>query len=53
MFVNGEKLCQKPKNQYDDKEMQHDLQLINIGASIQVELGLFIAKIYVDQDSKS
>ena len=54
LFVDGEKLCQKPKNQYNDKEMQHlDLQLINNGASIQVELGLFIVEIYVDQNSKS
>ena len=54
MFVDGKKLCQKPKNQYDDKEMQHlDLQLINNGASIQVKLGLFIVEIYVDQHSKS
>ena len=38
--------------QYDDKEIQHGLQLINNGASIQVELGLSIVKIYVDQHSK-
>ena len=36
----------KPKVQYDDKEIQHDLQLVNYGASIQVELGLSIAEIY-------
>ena len=54
LFVDGKKLCQKPKNQHDDKEMQHlDLQLINNGASIQVKLGLFIVEIYVDQHSKS
>ena len=28
----------KLKNQYDDKEIQHDLQLINNGASVQMEL---------------
>ena len=30
----------KSKIQYDDKEIQHGLQLINQGVSIQVELGL-------------
>ena len=44
---DGEKLCQ-----YDDKEIRHGLHLINNGASIQVELGLFIVEIYVDQHSK-
>ena len=38
----------KPKNQYDDKEIQHGRRLINNGASIQVELGLFIVEIHVD-----
>ena len=42
-----------PKIQYDDKEMQHDLQRVNNGASIQVQLGLSIVEIYVDQHSKS
>ena len=32
----------KPKVQYDNKDTQHGLQLINNGASVQVELGLFI-----------
>ena len=27
----------KPKNQYDDKEIQHGLQIVDNGASIQVE----------------
>ena len=53
LFVDGEKLCQKPKIQYDDKEIQHGLQLINNGASTEVELGLSIVEIYVDQNSKS
>ena len=43
----------KPKIQYDDKEIQHSLQLINNGASSQVELGLYITEICVDQHSKS
>ena len=42
-----------PETQNDDKGMQHSLQLISNGASIQVELGLNIVKIYVDQHSKS
>ena len=37
----------------DDKELQHGLQLINNGPSIQVELCLSIVEIYVDQHSKS
>ena len=36
-----------PKIQYDDIEIQDSLQLINNGASIQVELGLSIVEIYV------
>ena len=43
----------KPKIQYNDKETQHGLQLINNGASIQVELGLSVVEIYVDQHFKS
>ena len=43
----------KTKIQYDDEEMQHSLQLISNCASIQVELGLNIVKIYLDQHSKS
>ena len=43
----------KPKIYYDDKEIQYGLQLINNGASIQVELGLSVVEIYVDQHSKS
>ena len=43
----------KPKIQYDDKEIQHGLQLINNGASVQRELALSAVKIYVDQHSKS
>ena len=43
----------KPKIQYDNKKIQHSLQLINNGASIQVELGLSVVEIYVDQHSKS
>ena len=43
----------KPKIQYGDKEMQHGLQLVNNGASIQVELGLSIVEIYVAEHSKS
>ena len=35
----------KPKIQYDDKEIQHGIQLINNGASIQVELGLSVVEI--------
>ena len=42
-------IVQKPKIQYEDMELQHGLQLANNDASIQVELGLFIAEIYVDQ----
>ena len=34
----------KTKIQYDDKEMQHSLQLISNCASIQVESGLNIVK---------
>ena len=44
---------QKAKIQCDDKETQHSLQLISNGASIQVELGLNIVEIYVNQHSKS
>ena len=43
----------KPKNQDDDKEIQHGLQLISNGTSIQVGLGLSIEEIYVDQHSDS
>ena len=43
----------KPKNQCDDKEIQDGLHRIKNGASIQVELGLSIVEIYVDQHSKS
>ena len=39
----------KPKNQYDDKEIQHCLQLINN----EMELGLSIVEIYVDQRCES
>ena len=39
----------KPKIQNDDEEIKHGLQLINNGASSQVELGLYIIEIYVDQ----
>ena len=35
----------KPKIQYDAKEKQHGLQIINNGASIQAELGLSIVEI--------
>ena len=39
----------KPRIQYDDKEIQQDLQLIrNNGASIQVKLGISIVEIYVE-----
>ena len=41
----------KTKNQYDDKEIQHGLQLN--GVSIQVELGLSVVEIHVDHHSKS
>ena len=44
---------QKPKNQYDNKEIQHGLQLINNVTSIQVEFGLSIAQIYVDNILKT
>ena len=43
----------KPKNQYGNKDIQQGLQLINNGDSIQVELGLLIVEIYVDQHCKS
>ena len=45
----------KPKIQQRFKEMQHGLlQLMQFcGALIQVELGLSIVEIYVDQHSKS
>ena len=43
----------KPIIQYDDKEMQHSLQLSNNGASIQVELRLNIVEIDVNEHSKS
>ena len=43
----------KPTVEYDDKEMHHSLQLISNHASIQVELGVNIVQIYVDQHSKS
>ena len=43
----------KPIVQYDDKKMQHSLQLINNGASIQEELRLNIVEIDVTQHSKS
>ena len=42
----------KPKIQYNDKEMQNGLQLINSGGSVLVELGLSIIEIYVDQHSQ-
>ena len=42
----------KPKNQCDDKEIQDGLHRIKNCASIQVELGLSIVEIYVDQHSK-
>ena len=35
------------------KKIQHSLQLVNNGASIQVELGLSVVEIYVDQHSKT
>ena len=41
-FVDGENYFKKSKIEYDDKEIQHDVQLINNGASIQVELGLCV-----------
>ena len=44
---------ENPKIQYNDKEMQHSLQLISNGASVQVELGLNVVEIYIDQNSKS
>ena len=53
LFVDGEKLVKKPKNQYDDKEIQHCIQLINNGDSIEMELGLPIVEIYVDQRCES
>ena len=37
----------KPKIQYDDKEIQHGLHLINNDPSIQMELEFFIVEIYV------
>ena len=38
----------EPRIQYDDKEIQQNLQLIhNNGASIQVKLGISIVEIYV------
>ena len=43
----------KTKIRYDDQEMQHNLQLISNCASVQVELGLNIVEIYLDQHSKS
>ena len=43
----------KAKIQYDHKEMQHRLQFISNGASIQVKLGLNIVGIYGNQHSKS
>ena len=43
----------KPKIQYDAKEKQHGLQLINNIAPIQVELGLSTVEIYVDQRFKN
>ena len=43
----------KTKIHYDAKEVQHSLQLISNGASIQVELGLNIVAIYANQNSKS
>ena len=43
----------KAKIKYNDKEMQHNLQLISNDVSIQAELGLNIVEIYVDQHSKS
>ena len=46
------KYVKKPKIQYDDREIQHGLQLINNGASIQVKLGLSIIETYVGQKLK-
>ena len=43
----------KHKIQYDNKEIEHGLQLISNDASIQVELDLSIVEIYADQHSKS
>ena len=43
----------KTKIHYDAKEVQHSLQLISNGASIQVELGLNIVAVYANQNSKS
>ena len=43
----------KPEIQYNNKEIQHGLRLINNGASVQVELGLSVVETYVDQHSKS
>ena len=43
----------KAKIQYDKTEMQYILQVISNGASIQAELGLNIAEIYVNQHFKS
>ena len=40
-------------NIYHDKEIQHSPQFIGNCALIQVELGLNIVEIYIDQHSKS
>ena len=42
----------KPNIQYNDKEMQNGLQLINSGGSVLVELGLSIIEIYVNQHTQ-
>ena len=36
-----------PKIEYDDREIQHDLQCVNNDASMQVQLGLSIVEICV------
>ena len=56
LFIDGEKLYQKTYNiQYDDKEIQHGLQLINNGASID-GLNLFwfrkLARMHVNLAGK-
>ena len=49
----GRNYVKNPKIQYDDKEIQHMVYSINKGVSIQVQLGLPIVEIYVDQHSNS
>ena len=41
----------KPKNKFEKNKIQHGLQLINNGASIEAELGLSIVEINVHQHS--